>query len=103
MVAVPAENTMSPLVTGVRATPPDAVAVNVIVSAFEYTGVDIVTLLAPIPILPVRTPLNVPPPVALLRVMVVALPRFDEFPLASWDSTVTLKAVPAVPVPGTVV
>src|ERR1039458_1926888 len=34
-VAVPAENTMFPLVTAVKLAPPDAVAVNVIVSDLE--------------------------------------------------------------------
>jgi len=53
--------------------------------------------------LPVSVPLNVPAPVALLKVIVVAPARFDGLPLASCDCTVTLKAEPAVPVPGTVV
>src|ERR1039457_4432892 len=66
--AAPGANTMFPLVTAVKVTPPDAVAVNVIVSDLEYTGVAIVTLLAPIPMLPVSVPLNVPAPVALLKV-----------------------------------
>ena len=54
-------------------------------------------------ILPVSVPLKVPLPLALVNVMVVVLPRLDGLPLASWDCTVTLKAVPAIPVLGTVV
>ena len=53
--------------------------------------------------LPVSVPLSVPAPVALLRVIVVLLVGLDGLPLASCDCTVTLKAVPAVPVVGTVV
>jgi hypothetical protein len=71
---------MFPLVTAVKVTPPDAVAVNVIVSDLEYNGVEIVTLLAPLPMLPVSVPLSVPPPVALLKVIVVALARFAGLP-----------------------
>jgi hypothetical protein len=37
----------------------------------------------------------------LLKVIVVALDKFAGLPLASCDCTVTLKAVPAVPVLGT--
>ena len=48
-------------------------------------------------------PLNVPPPDALLRVIVVLLVGLAGLPLASCDCTVTLNAVPAVPVLGTVV
>ena len=55
------------------------------------------------PMLPASVPLNDPPPVALLKVMVVALARFAGLPPASCDCTVTLKAVPAVPLVGTVV
>ncbi len=76
---------MFPLVTAVKVTPPDAVAVKVITSAMEYTGVAIVTLFEPIPILPVRTPDSVPLPVALLRVIVVALARLEGFPFTSCD------------------
>ena len=61
------------------------------------------TMLAPTPMLPVSVPLNVPPPVALLNVMMVALARLAGLPEASCACTVTLKAVPAVPVLGTVV
>ncbi|MGO9435029.1 MAG: hypothetical protein ACLP00_12170 [Terracidiphilus sp.] len=72
-VAAPAENTMLPLVTGVRAVSP-AVAVAVsMVSAFEYTGVDIVTQLLLVLVVPVSVPLSVPPPEALLSVIVVLL------------------------------
>jgi hypothetical protein len=39
----------------------------------------------------------------LLKVIVVLLVGLDGLPLASCDCTVTLKAIPAVPVPGTVV
>ena len=51
--------------------------------------------------LPVSVPLSVPLPVALLKVIVVALVGLDGLPLASCDCTVTLKAVPTVPVIGT--
>jgi hypothetical protein len=50
---------------------------------------------------PVRVPLSVPPPVALLKVMVVVLVGLLGLPKGSSDSTVTLKAVPGVPVLGT--
>ena len=53
--------------------------------------------------LPVSIPLNVPPPLAVLKLIVVLLVGLDGLPSASWDCTVTLKAVPAVPVVGTVV
>ena len=53
--------------------------------------------------LPVSVPLSVPPPVALVKVMVVLLVGLAALPLASCDCTVTLKAVPAVPVEGTTV
>ena len=59
--------------------------------------------MAPLPILPASVPLNVPLPVARLKVMVVALARFAALPLASCGCTVTLKAVPATPVLGTAV
>jgi ACS family hexuronate transporter-like MFS transporter len=52
---------------------------------------------------PVKVPLSVPPPLALLNVTVVVLVTLAGFPLASCDCTVTLNAVPAVPVVGTVV
>jgi hypothetical protein len=39
----------------------------------------------------------------LLKLIVVLLVGLDALPLASCDCTVTLKAVPAVPVLGTVV
>ena len=61
------------------------------------------TLLAPLAMDPVSVPLNVPPPDALLKVTVVAVVTFATLPLPSSDFTVTLKAVPAVPEPGTVV
>ena len=51
---------------------------------------------------PVKVPLNEPPPVALDKVIVVPEVTFAGLPLASCDCTVTLKAVPAVPVEGTV-
>ena len=73
----PAEKVMFPLVTAVRVTPPEAVAVKVITSAIEYTGVAIVTLFAPIPMLPATTPDRVPPPEPLPSVIVVAFARFD--------------------------
>jgi len=92
---------MLPLVTAVRLTPPDAVAVKVITSALEYIGVAIVTLFVPLTILPVKVPLKVPPPVAMLKVIVVVLDTFATLPYASCDCTVTLNAVPAVPVEGT--
>jgi hypothetical protein len=60
-------------------------------------------LLPLIAMLPVSVPLNVPAPDALLKVIVVVLVGLAGLPLASCDCTVTLKAVPAVPVPGTVV
>jgi hypothetical protein len=60
-------------------------------------------MLLPLVILPMSVPLKVPLPLALVNVMVVVLPRLDGLPLASWDCTVTLKAVPAIPVLGTVV
>src|SRR5262245_56890855 len=50
---------------------------------------------------PVNVPLSVPLPVALVKVMVVVLVGLLGLPLASCDCTVTLKAVPAVPVVGT--
>ena len=101
---MPGEKTMFPLVTVVRlVSPVVAVAVSVIVSDLEYTGVEIVTLVALVPMLPASVPLRVPPPVALLNVIVVVLVGLDGLPFASWDCTVTLKAVPAVPVLGTVV
>ena len=53
--------------------------------------------------LPVSVPLNVPPPEALLKVIVVALVGFAGLPLASCYCTVTLKAAPSVPVIGTTV
>src|ERR1019366_5106293 len=62
-----------------------------------------VTLLPLVAIVPVRVPLSVPPPVALLSVIVVLLVGLAGLPLASCDCTVTLNAVPAVPVLGTVV
>src|SRR6266487_1734495 len=53
---------------------------------------------------PVTVPLSVPPPLALLKVMVVGLVvGVLGLPKGSCDCTVTLKAVPAVPVDGTVV
>ena len=54
-------------------------AVKVIVSAFEYTGVEIVTLFALVAMLPVKVPLKVPPPLALLNVIVVVLVGLDGF------------------------
>ena len=48
-------------------------------------------------------PLSVPPPEALLSVIVVVLVGLAGLLLASCDCTVTLNAVPAVPVLGTVV
>ena len=102
-MAAPAEKVILPLVTAVNVFPPEAVAVRVMTSAMEYTGVEIVTLLLPFGIVPVSVPLRVPPPVALDKVIVVPEVTLDEFPLASCDSTVTLNAVPAVPVVGTVV
>src|SRR5579883_2661592 len=62
-----------------------------------------VTLLVLVAILPVSVPLSVPPPEALLNVIVVVLVGLAGLPLASCDCTVTLNAVPAVPVLGTVV
>src|ERR1017187_4128372 len=62
-----------------------------------------VTLLPLVAIVPVSVPLSVPPPVALLSVIVVLLDGLFGLPLASCDCTVTLNAVPAVPVLGTVV
>src|SRR6202158_591064 len=62
-----------------------------------------VTLLPLIGIVPVSVPLSVPPPLALLSVIVVLLVGLDGLPLASCDCTVTLNGVPAVPVLGTVV
>jgi hypothetical protein len=101
-LSAPAENTMLPLVTAVRlVSPAVAVAVSVIVSAFEYTTPEIVTLLPLVVIVPVSVPLRVPPPVALLSVIVVLLVGLEGLPLASCDCTVTLNAVPAVPVVGT--
>jgi hypothetical protein len=94
---------MLPLVTGVNDMPAVAEAVNVIVSALEYTGVEMVTLFEPVEMTPVSVPLNEPPPEALLSVMVVSLVTFLGVPPESCACTVTLKAVPAVPVPGTVV
>jgi len=95
---------MFPLVTAVKlVSPAVAVAVNVIVSDFEYTGVEIVTLLALVAMVPVSVPLNVPPPLALLKVIVVVLVGLEGLLLASCDCTVTLNAVPAIPVLGTVV
>jgi hypothetical protein len=83
--------------------PAVAVAVNVITSAFEYTGVEIVILVPAVVIIPVKVPLKEPEPVATLKVMVVLLVGLVGVPLASCDCTVTLKAVPAVPVEGTTV
>ena len=60
------------------------------------------TLLPVVKMVPVSVPLNVPPPDAWLKVIVVLLVGFAGLPLASRDCTVTLKAVPAVPVLGTV-
>jgi hypothetical protein len=62
-----------------------------------------VTLLEPLEMFPVSVPLKVPAPETLLKVTVVVLVTLAGLPLASCDCTVTLKAVPAVPVPGTVV
>jgi hypothetical protein len=62
-----------------------------------------VTLVELVEMLPVSVPLNVPPPEALLNVTVVVLVGLDGLPSASSDVTVTLNAVPAVPVAGTVV
>src|ERR1700722_13500836 len=62
-----------------------------------------VTLLPLVRMEPVSVPLSVPPPVALLNVIVVVLVGLDGLPLASCGCTVTLNAVPAVPVLGTVV
>ena len=50
---------------------------------------------------PVSTPLRLPAPAALVKVIKVSAVGLDTLPLASCDCTVTLKAVPAVPVPGT--
>ena len=61
------------------------------------------TLVAGEVMVPVRVPLSVPPPVALLKLMVVVLEGLLGLPKVSWVCTVTLKAVPAVPVLGTVV
>jgi hypothetical protein len=65
--------------------------------------VEIVTLLPLVAIVPVSVPVSVPPPVTLLSVIVVLLVGLAGLPLASCDCTVTLNAVPAVPVVGTVV
>jgi hypothetical protein len=62
-----------------------------------------VTLLDPFEIVPESVPLSVPAPVAFDKVIAVAGVTFAGFPLESCDWTVTLKAVPAVPVEGTVV
>jgi hypothetical protein len=98
------EKTMFPLVTGGKPViPAVGVAVKVIVSAAEYTGVEIVTLFKPLEIVPVSVPLNVPLPVALVSVIVVSLVTFAGVLAESCDCTVTLNAVPAVPVLGTVV
>ena len=102
-MAAPAEKVILPLVTAVSVFPPEAVAVRVMTSAMEYTGVEIVTLLLPFGIVPVSVPLRVPPPVALDKVIVVPEVTFAGFPLGSCDWTVTEKAVPAVPVDGMVV
>ena len=59
--------------------------------------------MALVEIVPVSVPLKVPPPVATLNVIVVLLVGLAGLPLASCDCTVTLKAVPAIPVLGTVV
>ena len=64
---------------------------------------EIVTLLLTVVIVPVSVPLNVPPPLALVKVIIVLLVGFDGLPAASCDCTVTLKDVPAVLVPGTLV
>ena len=56
-----------------------------------------------VPIVPVSVPLNAPAPVALLRVIVVLLVGLAGVPPASCDCTVTLKAVPAIPLLGTTV
>ena len=55
----------------------------------------------PVVMVPVRVPLSVPEPLALLKVITVLVVTFTGLPEASCDCTVTLKAVPAVPVPGT--
>jgi len=62
-----------------------------------------VTLLPLVRMLPVSVPLSVPPPEALLRVIVVLLVGLAGLPFASCDCTVPLNAVPAVPALGTVV
>ena len=64
---------------------------------------EIVTLLPLVVIVPVSVPLKLPPPLALLKAIVVLLVGLDGLPLASCDCTDTMKAVPAVPVHGTVV
>jgi len=85
-VAAPAENTMFPLVTAVKpVSPAVAVAVNVMVSAFEYTTPEIVSLFPLVVIVPANVPLSVPPPDALLNVMVVLLVGLEGLPFASCD------------------
>ena len=94
---------MSPLVSAVNPVIPSVgVAVKVIVSDFEYTGVEIVTSVPPMGMMPVSVPLSVPPPEAWLKVTVVSLDTGRAVPPESRASTVTLIAVPAVPVAGTV-
>ena len=61
------------------------------------------TLLPLVRMVPTRVPLNVPAPDAWLNVMVVLLVGLAGLPWSSCACTVTLKAVPAVPVLGTVV
>jgi len=58
-------------------------------------------LVVDVVMVPEYVPLQVPVP--LLKVIKVLLDGLDALPLTSSDATTTVKAVPAVPVPGTVV
>ena len=58
-------------------------------------------LVVDVVMVPEYVPLQVPVP--QLKVIKVLLDGLDALPLTSSDATTTVKAVPAVPVPGTVV
>ena len=94
---------MSALAAVNPVTPAVGLAVNVSVSVPEYNTPAIVTLFPLVGMIPVTVPLKLPLPDPLLNVTVVALVGLAGFPAASCACTVTLNAVPAVPVDGTVV
>ena len=96
-VAEPALTVKAALLPAVRVMPLLRVAVRMTpLSAFVYVTPLIVTLPELRAIVPVRVPPRVPVPVLRVRATAVADVTLAALPLASWDWTTTLKAVPAM-------